>query len=616
MTRLGSTLIALTATTLGSGVLAIGGVAPATASGLSPAGTPGWLAPAVQAPDARRPSLSRPERRRVERLLRGMTLAEKVGQVFTVAFAGQSASAPDAASAATNLAAFGQAAATGMVRDYHVGGVIYFGANVRSPQQVAQLSRDLQIAATRSGAGVPLSVSIDQEGGTVTRLPAPASVAPGNMAVGATADLGAAHDVARVLGTELRSLGVTWDLAPVVDVNTEPLNAADGSRSFGDDPARVSMFAHAAVDGLHAGGVATSAKHFPGLGSTISNSDFSVSRSDQAAAEFRRRDFPPFSAAIAAGTDSVMTAHLVAPRLAGSDVPTSMSGAVVRGMLRDELGFRGVVVTDTLQAAALDAIPPDRRVVDAFLAGNDVLLMPVSLPSAVTALTDAVADGTVPTARLDRSVRRILTMKARTGMLDRPWAGTVAEIGDTVGTPDHLATMADAADAAITLLAPVPVPLGPATGPVLVAGFGRTTVPAMAGLLSAYGLTVDQQVVGTHPTPAAVTAAVAAARRHAAVVLLTYNVNGDPGQQQLMRALIDTGVPVTVVMVGAPYDAAWADGAAAVLAAYAYTAPNLQAAARALLGRPTTGTLPVAVPAAADPTTVAFPRGWGATWLP
>ncbi|MEZ5116540.1 MAG: glycoside hydrolase family 3 protein [Candidatus Nanopelagicales bacterium] len=561
--------------------------------------------------------LTAADHRRVERTLARMTLAERIGQLFVVSFAGTASKSTNATNAKANRQALGVDTAAQAVRRYHVGGVIYFSANITSPQQLAALSGSLQRTAVDSGANVPLSISIDQEGGTVWRLGTPASMSPGNMAVGATGDPRNAYLVGSVMAQEMRALGVTWNLAPVADVNTQQYNQVDGARSFGDDPQRVPAYVRAAVQGQRAGGVASAVKHFPGLGSSKQNSDVAIALSSQTAAQFRSRDLPAFAAAIDADVESVLTAHLVAPKLVGSTTPTSLSRRVITGILRDELGFDGAVITDTLQAAALQAIPPKRVVVQAILAGNDMLLMPVNLPAAVQAIRSAVRDGTITRQRLDDSVRRILEMKLKAGMLDPPWRGSLAEIGATVGTPDHLATMGRVALDSVTLIGPkgARVPLGPWVDDVLVAGTGTTAVPQMASTLSAMGFRTTSMVTGFGATAQTIAGAVAAARKADAVVLLTYDVFGDGGQKRLIPALIGTGVPVVVVPVDGPYDAAWASGAAAVVTSYGYTPTNLQAVASVLVGRTPTGRLPVAIRTKGlPPHRIQFPRGWGLAW--
>ena len=233
------------------------------------------------------------------------------------------------------------------------------------------------------------------------------------------------------------------------------------------------------------------------------------------------------------------------------------------------------------------------------------------------AVRRAVADGRISRARLDASVRRILTLKAEAGMLDDPRAGSLNEIARTVGAPDHVATMARIARDAATLIAPeeARVPLRPRTRTVLVAGPVSSTVPQMAGMLTTLGFATTPLVTGFEATQETIDAAVTAARKADVVVLQTSDVFGDSGQKRLIPALIATGTPVIVVPVDGPYDAAWAEGASAIVTTYGFTTTNLQAVVQALVGARTTGNLPVTVPAAGPrPRPTLFPRGWGLTW--
>src|SRR5690242_15612831 len=236
--------------------------------------------------------------------LAGLTLAEKVGQMIVSYVYGDSATAPAAADAAANQAMFGADVSTGAqaVAKYHLGGVIYFtwSHNLNAPAQIAALSNGLQSAAT-ADTGIPLQISTDQEGGVVNRIGAPLAISPGNMAVGATFDPRVAEQVARVSGAELRALGINVVDAPVVDVNTNPLNSADGVRAFSDRTAHVSLFTTRAIRGYAEAGIGTQAKHFPGLGETTVNTDNGVAVTDETRAQILATHVPPFRAAIRAG---------------------------------------------------------------------------------------------------------------------------------------------------------------------------------------------------------------------------------------------------------------------------------------------------------------------------
>ena len=366
------------------------------------------------------PSPSPTPASRVPALLRTMSVEQKVGQLFVPTIPGT-----------------GAARGAALVRKYHLGGVIYFPDNMRSPRQTAALSNALQRAAMKSG--VPLLISTDEEQGTVTRVPFITRF-PSSRALAGTRDPEAdVRTAARVTGAELRALGINQNFAPVADVNTNPRNPVIGVRSFGTDPERVARLVGVAVDAYRAAGVAATAKHFPGHGDTDTDSHTGLPVIGHAKARWRRLDAPPFQTAIAHGIDAIMTAHIVMPRLDPARLPGTMSPRVLTGLLRDELGFDGVVITDSLQmAGARETYGPVRAAVRAVEAGADQLLMPVSLPKAYRGVLAAVRDGTIPRDRLDQPVSRVLRMKERRGLLTSPYVDT-AEAAKVVGSADHRA---------------------------------------------------------------------------------------------------------------------------------------------------------------------------------
>ncbi len=547
--------------------------------------------------------------RQIRSTMAGMTLEEKVGQMFVSEVYGDSATTTDPADVAANHKMYGADVDNGaeVLDRYHLGGVIYFtwSDNLKDPQQIAGLSNGLQQAATAGSDGVPVQISTDQEGGVVNRIGAPMAVSPGNMALGATFNPLIARKVAAVSGSELRALGINVDDAPVVDVNSNAHNSADGPRSFGDNTAVVSAFAAAAVDGYQSSGVGAQAKHFPGLGDTTVNTDNGVAVTDETRAQIMAKDVPPFRAAIAAGVKSIMAAHIVAPSLDPSGLPASLSKPIVTGVLRDTLHYDGVVITDALSAAALADIPQDQVMLDAINAGDDELLMPTDLSAAVNTVLDAVKSGTLSTDRIDQSVYRILRMKYELGLFTDPYT-TSDKVTATVGTPDHLKTMADAAQRSITLLRDDNhvLPLAADSGKhVLVTGWGVSTTANLAADLTSAGVTTQRLYTGS-PDQAAIDAAVAAAKANDVTVVATYNAWNDTTQQKLVAQLLATGKPVVVASVGGPYDIGYFPGATTYLAAYDYQPASTTALANTLLGAEPTGHLPVTVPTAAGDGTV------------
>ncbi len=530
----------------------------------------GWGAPA-SAQDA------------IGRRIAAMSLAEKVGQMVVSYVYGDNATAPAAADVAANQAMFGADVSTGAqaVAKYHLGGVIYFtwSHNLNAPAQIATLSNGLQ-AAAMADTGVPLQISTDQEGGVVNRIGAPLAVSPGNMAIGATFDARTAEAAARVSGTELRALGINVVDAPVVDVNTNPLNSADGVRAFSDRTAHVSLFTKKAIKGYKEAHIGTQAKHFPGLGDTTVNTDNGVAVTNETRRQILETHVPPFQAAIGAGAESIMAAHIIAPALDPSGLPASLSRPIVTDLLRKKLHFDGVVITDALEAAALDDYTDQQIVLDAVNAGIDQLLMPRNVPVAIQTLLDAVAAGTVSEHRIDQSVRRILKTKTYSPYVpEQP----------NVGSADHLATMASVAAKSITVLRDRDLPLQPGAD-ILVTGWGVSTTTNLANALGA-----TRFYTGS-PSDAVIAQAVAAAGTADVTVVTTYNAWSDVTQQKLVAALLGTGKPIVVAAVGGPYDIAYFPAATTYVAAYGYQPVSTTALADVLRGdAAATGRLPVTV---------------------
>jgi beta-N-acetylhexosaminidase len=352
-------------------------------------------------------------------LVQKMSVAEKVGQLFMPTIPG---STPSAGAA--------------LVKRYHLGGVIYFPVNLRTPRQTAELSNGLQKAAMKNG-GVPLAISTDEEQGPVSRLPYITRF-PANKELASTKhpddDVRVA---AQVTGEELRAVGINQDNAPDADVNINPHNPVIGVRSFGADPQKVAHLVGVAIDAYRATGVAVVAKHFPGHGDTATDSHTGLPVINHTKAQWERIDAPPFKAAIAHHADVIMTAHIVVPGLDKSRLPATMSKTVLTGLLRDKLGFQGVIITDSLQmTGATTKFGPEEAGVRAVAAGADMLLMPRDLDRAYNAVLTAVQSGRISRARLDDAVTRIIRMKNERGMFRSPYVDA-AKASHVIGSKEH-----------------------------------------------------------------------------------------------------------------------------------------------------------------------------------
>jgi len=328
-------------------------------------------------------------------------LREKVAQLFVVGFRGTE---PDRA--------IRELVETG------VGGVIYFARNVESPDQVAALSRSLQRTAAESDTP-PLLIAVDEEGGVVSRLPWDGRP-PGQMTIGAARDPELARRAAAARARELRAVGVNANLAPVLDVNNDPDNPVIGVRSFGEDPELVSELGTAVAAGFQREGVLACGKHFPGHGDTAVDSHRDLPVVDHGRERLDRVELPPFRAGIEAGIGAVMTTHIAFPTVTGdAERPATLSERVVTGLLREELGFEGVVVTDCMEMNAIaDGVGTPEAAVRAVEAGCDLVTVshtPATQRAAIEAVVEAVASGRISETRIDASVGRILGAKNEYG---------------------------------------------------------------------------------------------------------------------------------------------------------------------------------------------------------
>jgi len=351
------------------------------------------------------------------------TLARQVGQLLSVGF--------DGTTIPSDLLA--------RIAAGQVGGVILFRPNIASPGQVAAL-----VAALRSAAptGAPLLVSIDQEGGLVQRVRAPATEWPPMLSVGAGGDPARTTAVGRALGEELAALGIGWDFAPVLDVHTNPANPVIGNRAFGSDAQAVTAHALAFWRGLRGAGLVGCGKHFPGHGDTRTDSHHELPVVAHDVDRLRAIELAPFAAAARAGVEAIMTAHVMYPAL-DPDRPATLSRLIATDVLRGELGFRGVLVSDDLgMKAVADRYPIDELAVGAIAAGCDHLLIrepAARQQAAFEAILRAAESRAELRARVEESAARVAALKAACTVA-MPAPG--AMLPSLLGTPAHKALAA------------------------------------------------------------------------------------------------------------------------------------------------------------------------------
>ncbi len=473
--------------------------------------------------------------------------------------------------------------------------------NMSDPEQTATLTSELQSLNT---ADLPLLIAIDQEGGQLLGLVGSTPFA-GNMAIGATGDADLAYRVANAMGVELAAVGINVNYAPAVDVASEPSNPSLGIRSFGDDPKAVAALSGAFVRGFEDAGVRTSAKHFPGKGEAAVDPHYELPVLDMDRARFDTVELPPFQAAFDAGASLLMVGHYVAPALTGDhDTPIPASRRAITDVLRGEMGFGGLVVTDALDMGALDQ--GETQVVEIIAmmrAGVDLLLcMPDrSLETRVrAAVNKGYARGLISPETLAASRERIAAIRrsVSTDTLDpsvvgnsehRALADELARRSITLVRDDAgLLPLTLQSDATIVCLEPQPTNVTPADTTSLYP-------PLLADAIARIHPGVTEFVYPHVPDGADISAAVNAARD--ADVVIVGTVAAGPEQAALVNALLDLGKPVVTVALRSPFDLAEYPNAGTHVCTYSGHEPSVRALADALFGRGDfPGRLPAAIP--------------------
>ncbi|MFH1812098.1 MAG: beta-N-acetylhexosaminidase [Pseudomonadota bacterium] len=424
-----SALLLLAALMLGATTVEDGGAAAGKKASVAPVSQPGSVAGAQSAP-ASLPA-ARIEGVDVEALLAGMSLEQKIGQLMFVDFVGTHSTD----------------AIVELISDKHVGGIALFSHNIKNRDQVRRLLDAIHGLDT---GGIPPFISVDQEGGNVVRIKDGDAVLPSAMALGATRSVKLAETAGRVVGRDLRALGFTMNLAPVLDVNSNPRNPVIGIRSYGEDPELVADIGVAYIRGLRVAGVIGVAKHFPGHGATKSDSHYGLPSLPYDLAHLRRVELVPFERSIEGGLEALMTAHIALPNIAESpDLPSTLSYRILTEVLRDQMGYDGIVITDGLEMRGIvEKYGLGSAAVQAIQAGADMVLVVWTAErkeEVRQALLQAVQRGEIPESRVDLSVRRILAAKARHHILpsqhfdppavsrsDRQVASTIAHLAITL----------------------------------------------------------------------------------------------------------------------------------------------------------------------------------------
>ncbi len=515
----------------------------------------------------------------IESTLHRMSVDEKVGQLLLVGVGGKGVSP----------------VAKAHITKRFAGGIILFGRNIADAQQVARLTAELQQVAQQTPNAIPLFIAIDQEGGIVARLKKGATVFPGNLALGATRSERLAEKAGEITAIELSAVGVNLNFAPVMDINTNPRNPVIGVRAYGESAELVSQLGTAYIRGLQGNGILATAKHFPGHGDTHVDSHKKLPTVGHDKKRMAAVELAPFRAAIAAKVAAIMSAHILYPAL-DADTPATLSHRILTGLLREQLGFEGLIITDDLEMQAIDAhYQTGNAAVMAIEAGADLVMVPWTLKKqqqAYNALRNAVKRGKISRTRLEASVRRILKAKRDFGMFaQKPSIAVV----DGVGSPLHREVAQTIATQAITIVKDSDgvLPLNAESRkPVTLITASRTFANAF---LKAHTDTAHITHVKI-PKQLDIAQLLPQLTQQEAAVIVAGITNAQ--QAALMHQLSqNSSTAIVVVSLASPYLLGRCPDVAAAIAAYDGNYPSAHAAVEVILGKKqATGKLPVTIP--------------------
>jgi beta-N-acetylhexosaminidase len=530
----------------------------------------------------------------IEQTLRDMSIREKVGQMIVAKVdAHYSGDTDPQYQFISRLAAEGK-----------IGGIMFLKGDILSAGTLANHFQEV--------SKVPLLVSADMERGLAMRLDGATKFSPA-MALSATGDPALARSMAEIVAKEARAVGIHQNYAPTVDLNINPANPVINTRSFGDRIPLVNAMSAAVIDGLQSSGVVATAKHFPGHGDVSVDSHQALPVLNGGRARLENYELKPFRSAIAHGVLSVMVGHLAVPKLTGSMEPASLSRTIITDLLREELGFKGLIVTDALNMKALqNGQTPGEIAIKAVQAGNDILLYPEEPEQIFDAVCAAVENGDISASRLDDSVRRILQLKKWLG-LDRQKFVDLTNLAGQVGTPANALVAEQIAEQSLTLvrdrnhLLPLHIPEGGQVVNIILNDRAGETVGSDFAEKLALTYNASRFRITPASTPEEYQIA-SQALEQASAVILTTGIQAWSGsassrltaqQRKFVRRLSSVapaGTPVIFVAFGTPYILNAFPGIGTALCAYSANDDSEAAVIKVLKGELVPkGTLPVSL---------------------
>ncbi len=490
-----------------------------------------------------------------------------------------------------------------LIREYKVGGIILFARNIGNAKEVLRLTTELQMIAKQAGHQRPLLLCVDQENGVVRRLGAGTTVFPGAMLLGATGSTDNAYWTGLATGAELKALGINWNLAPVADVNNNPRNPVIGVRSYGEDPLIVADFAWEAIRGMRAAGVITTLKHFPGHGDTDVDSHLNLPIVPYGMERLEAVELMPFKTLISRGADTIMTAHIHFPSIDGEErIPATLSPRILTGVLREHLGYNGVVTTDCLEMHAVkNTIGTVNGAVAAIKAGADLVMISHTYDlqkGAAIALANAVTEGGISETALKSACERVQKLKDRyLSWKDIGNDLNSLRLPEEVGGQRHKKLAQEIYRQGVTLYrneeAAVPVSkassgkvlvIYPAEGNMLQVEDVQYSNCSLGKAVREIHPSAEEFAVSGSPDAEEILRILEKAGQYDTIIAGTLSAAQNPQQVQWVNALLENKEKVIVVAMKSPYDISCFHGAATYIATFEHTYPALCAAARLIFG--------------------------------
>lgn len=511
--------------------------------------------------------------------LENMTLQQKIGQMLVAGFSG------------TEL----NDHIIKAIKDYHIGNVILFARNFKNPKQLYNLNKELQQLALKEN-GIPLFITIDQEGGMVTRITNGATFFPGNMALSAGGNEEDAYLYGKYCGEELKAMGINFNLAPVLDVNNNKDNPVIGIRSYGEDPERVSRLGLAYIKGIQENGIIATGKHFPGHGDTKVDSHLELSSVNHNVDRLEKVELYPFNEAIKNGIKAIMSAHVMFPAYEDRKLPATLSDKVLTGLLRNKLNFKGLILTDCMEMNAIDKyFGTIEAAAMAIKAGADMIFISHTeekLIGALNKIMGKIEAREIEEDRINESVRRIMENKFKVdteGFIN----SSFKDVEDIINNSEHKALAEKISNNSITIVRDnklLPVKAGEE---ILIISTNAQAITGIDDSIEKRSINdyfqiefpnCDTEIISLKPSKEQMELLLEKSKGKDKVIICTYNANLNIEQIDLVNKIYKCNKNIIMIPMRNPYDVVNLDYIPCVILAYEYTPISIKSVVKVVKG--------------------------------